>query len=296
MPLVIIGSKVGQGEITRNTQGYDSARLVLNARAPKEYWQPDVIEDPACPQVGDGWNWAGQEIAELLVTEVQARRVPNSLTHWEITVTYSNAAEGEGDGGGDQNPLLAPPEISYTSEQVQFTSYKDLDGKPFCNSAGEKFANPPQFSVNNRILTYSRNQAARPSLDAWIGACNSDPFQGYAAGTCVCRDIPISKAYWKGLGYWKVTFVIAMTAYNQEKHWELDAGSYYWSDTGSLSEELTKVYPRDKKGTASTAPVLLNGEGGALKEDGGPPNMEEAKYIEFRMRPKKAFSVFNISV
>jgi len=288
--LEIIGSQPGQGEATRKIAGTDSATLYLRARAPQAYYQIDVLEDANCPQIGGAYDFNGRQVATLLLSEISAKRVANSLEHWDLTLKYAGPSEGD---QGQQSPLLDPPEVSLSSERLSYVTYQDLDKKPFINSAGEKFDHGLQFELIHRILSYSRNQVTMPSYDDWIGAVNSDQFGNKPPGQALCRDIRCTKKYWKNTSYWNVAFEIALSNYDLQYHWELDAGTYWWEEDDEGDLRIT--YPTDRKGIPSTRQVLLDNEGGRLGDEDQPPDPQDAKGLQFRIRPKKAFSVFNIS-
>jgi len=208
--------------------------------------------------------------------------------HWEVTVEYSNRAQGGG-GGSDPDPWDLPAEVSFGSAQytrvldkcyrmdttvAAVVSALDDTGVPdikVLNSAGYAFDPPATQEEENMTVTVKRNEEDtdfdpddlslfRNSINKTaitIGGVDFDPAQGRM------RSIVASPAYSKdGDLYWQVTYTIEKKTDTHIRQ-ILDAGFYHYdADINTTLRIMDSGDGDGGKPQPVTEPKPLDGVGG----------------------------------
>jgi hypothetical protein len=83
-------------------------------------------------------------------------------------------------GGPQNNPELERPIIRWDEETATIALPHDLEGKPFCTSAGQPFSPAPTFEVKRAVLVLTRNYRAfsRATITNYSNTVNADIFLG----------------------------------------------------------------------------------------------------------------------
>lgn len=115
-----------------------------------------ITDGPAVALSADGVPGPGSYYKGVPFSGKDARRVPKSIRHHEVSVEYAGAGEPEQD---DVHPLDRPPEASFGADSLVESYFLDRSDppKPVVNSAGES---PDQFFERERgelVITFVRN-------------------------------------------------------------------------------------------------------------------------------------------
>lgn len=159
------------------------------------------------------------DLAVLVRLEAK-RKEDDTHYHWIVTATYStNVPEGGipaltafgSDTRGSQNqPWLERPVIEWDWEETTETPSRDLDGKPYVNSAKMPFAPAPTFPASRSVLVIHRNERSwsRDLASKYAHAVSSDVFAGAAPG-CAQSYPPRCKMMNRGsLQFYRITYRI----------------------------------------------------------------------------------------
>lgn len=114
---------------------------------------------------------------------------------------------GSGGSGASSNPELQRPVVEWDFEEVQWFPTRDINGKPYLNSALDPFE-PHPVRAGYRVYVCVRNELTWNAARArrFDFAVNGDVFQGYPPGQCLCLPAR-GKEEWRGaLSYWTCTY------------------------------------------------------------------------------------------
>lgn len=121
----------------------------------------DVLNDVSCPGLGS----VHPRINGLFCTNRSvSREDKGSHITWRVTLEYE-IPSGGGEQQQQENPLLDPIEISWSSQQYTAPVVRDKNGQPVKNTAGDPFDPAPEMQFSRYTITIRRNLAAVPS---WI--------------------------------------------------------------------------------------------------------------------------------
>lgn len=236
------------------------------------------VDHPATPLPditnAAGVSWLDAHPDDDTCKALEFETKPNDSTGllYTYTVTYQVPPVDNKDNGGDDEPgsisqLMKVPIWSAGSSVVTAPCWKDKDGDPILNSAGDRLEDLSKEEAEFR-LTLTQYY---PSHTSWTGyartytnAVNSDTWNGGAARTWKCQgcsaQIGSENVDSATLVYWEVTWEFAY----REDTWDLkpwDVGFHEKCDvngTPSQSGDKRKtVYTVDKKPVKQ--PVALQG-------------------------------------
>lgn len=202
------------------------------------------------------------------------------------------------------NPLLRPSRRSFSFTPIRESSYMDVGGSYFRNSAGE----PIQREIEDDILILNiiRNEAIHPPFyyDEYNNTINNDTFLDSLPGQLFMSIDHGEEQNESGIYFMQVSYSIAArplillpagTAHvvgftwptdgvpaNYYSRWdsiELDRGFYYWAENplGPEAPPIRFPFIDADTGQPPSEPQLLDGSGGPLPK---PETIEDKdKYI-----------------
>lgn len=214
---------------------------------------------------------------------------------WQATVQYG---PWPASGPVAENPLLQPPDISFSHREFEVPVERDRLGNPIVNSAGDMF-NPTATRDDSRLLiSIARNEATAPlALMAAIrNTVNQSEVVIPGIGTFAPRTLkaiaPQATLSWHpdvpGFAYWKVTYQFEVNTDEVfasdgttliAQGWDtvlLDVGfRYLEEDDEVFTRKLVMV-----DGEPAQDPVPLDGEGQVLDPNADPHYLAYRVYRE----------------
>lgn len=195
-------------------------------------------------------------------------------------------------------PWLRKPKFKWENENVVIAAYKDLDGKPYLNSAKMFFKPAPTVNRSRAVLTLTRFERR---IDAdiickYVNALNVYPFMGRPAKAVQLIVLQADQDFFGPVEFYKVTYRLRFAR-------KLDDGTFeslqpeFW-DAGTHRLQLNALVPFAslpvpiyRMGHPITDPVLLDGSGQELKPHPttGAFNFNNSK-IQFREYPLEDFN------
>lgn len=173
-----------------------------------------IAASPLVPQL-----FQPHTTAPAKVQSVSPKRLSGSLTHWDVTVTYSNAVNDE-----SENPLKALPEITIETEFGEEEAWVDLDGNPIVNAAFDPYDPPLSRDKPTSVVTVSQNVAVfdEAARLQYANATNSDAFilispglfnAIYLPGQCKIKAFSGSNQVQNDVVFWKrvIKFAVRST-------------------------------------------------------------------------------------
>jgi hypothetical protein len=234
-----------------------------------------VGNDSRLPRKWSVFTWRGEVDPGALCWKITPRQDPDNQLVWEVTCEFSSDMKGGPGGalGGDpdydvDNPLLAPPEVSWGNWVENEVITHDVNGKAILNSAGHPYDPPLMRRRKQRMVTIIRNEAEYPvAIDQeYVGCINSDVFYDWPVGTAMLEDVTATSHFGQAMKYWRVKYEIRF----RKPDWKQDvlrAGTIYLEQTGTpLNQVWEEVLPTDKDGIYHTSPILLNEDGEKLTQ------------------------------
>lgn len=227
-------------------------------------------------------------LAGLYALSAKAQPVRKDRRAWHVQVDYSTL-QGT-DQQWQEDPLLRPPKLSWSTVSFSEDFVKTVDGKAVVNSAGDHYDPPIQVQRSRWQVTYTKNVAAVPAtLTQYIDAINSDTFTigGLTVlPRCAKLDaISISGPNVEnGVTYWELAYTFSFCRSGDT--WQpkiLDAGMYE-----RIEVEQGKYIKRRIRlnGEPVTSPVLLDGNGRVLQN----PSPDTAVWREFKAYQELPFA------
>lgn len=253
-----------------------------------DYYQFPMLEfngDPAAP-VG-----AEKDTGSFL-NSVSARRESEDALSWVVTMDFNpydlvHELGDEATEDGSANPLNMRPKVSWGGSKFEVARARDLDGKPFINTANEPLEDVPKFEETRPLLTITRNEETFNAAYAnqFKDTVNQDTFLGYPPNTVKCKDIVGERDYHADWGYfWEIKY-------------EFEIRDDTATDGDGWTTVLTNIGFRELVGSTPTEviiggkpvsePVLLNEAGRYVP--GADPH-----YLEFRVYESVDFGQLNI--
>lgn len=206
---------------------------------------------------------------------------------WLVTVQY-----GPYDANTfPANPIDHPLKISWgfaKYEKVVDETIPDpvtTKTKAIVNSAGDYFDPPPTMDDSRPVLRIVRNeQTYSPTLAlSWKDTINTDVWNGFAARTVKCGEIPAELRWNQECGYYyEVTYEFEINPSGWKKE-VLDQGLRKL--VSGAQQAIT-----DSKGQPVTSPVLLDGSGAPLASGADPV------FLQFSIYNEAAFSGLNLTL
>jgi hypothetical protein len=210
--------------------------------------------------------WARHPYNRWLYTSSKRVRPLGPLL-FEVIVNYEAITEGR-TGFYDEpvSPLALPPERSWSFAVSSMPVKRDISSpaQPICNSAGEPFDPEITQEIYDLVYRIVKNQPYFNALLAYqyIGAVNTDVFQGFPAGTVRCTVFTGEEIFTPYLVYYRVT-------YEFQIRWDgwmlkvIDQGlREYMGVLPDGTPDLQNIVDRDDK--EITEPQNLDGTGRKL--------------------------------
>lgn len=232
----------------------------------------------------------------LRVRRVRVER--RSPIHWIYFADYELTDNGTDSGDPNDpigNPLLQPPVIRYSHEEVEEEIDEDEDGKPIVNVNNEPFPKRTRL-FGYRIITIEKNVASfnASEKDEYFFCTNSSGFLNYAAGRLLLKSIDGDPVTDGGFTYYKQIATIASRTQaklsSADRAWWMrmrEEGFLVY--TGQQTNSGRFIFKHaEKDGDRVSQPVLLDIDG---REETDP---QEAMWSEFRRYPAKSFAAANI--
>jgi hypothetical protein len=271
----------GETEYTRLFRVVTSSPLVANLA---------VRTAAKIPKIGDVYATTTEFDATSLCRRVQPQQDSEAPRVWEVRVEYG-PPEAES-GQQNPNPLLRSAVVAWGFTQASRPVWKDKDGKPIQNSAGDWYDPPPEIDDSRPVLTVSRNEPAFNSsiAIAYQDAINSDSFMGFSPGQAKVAGISATSQTENNFFFWSVTYEFHF----RRDGWQvsiLDAGRNYKTQDGNLApipqlgvKEDGTTFPM--KNTAVPEPIPLDGAGLPIRS----PNPSNVKYRDFKVYRELPFA------
>lgn len=158
-------------------------------------YAPTVLVDSRIPKNGDihpSYPW-------FRCRGASAKRV--SPIMFEVTCQYKSKTKDP-----EENPLNAPPEISFGTLSSTEEIDEDIDGNPLNTRAGEPITGV-KIPVGDLSATVTKNLASfdPSSIYTYSNTVNSAIFMGFSAGVVRVHNISAKIVYAEDLTYWTVT-------------------------------------------------------------------------------------------
>lgn len=178
------------------------------------------------------------------------------------------------------NPLLRPPEISWSTRAEMAVVEEDKDGNAIVNSAGIPFDPPLEVEERIVVLTVVKNMARYDGIKMadYIGRTNVRKWLNQLPGKWRLADSTADKVIEEGFAFWKVRMIFEFRA----KGWNrriLDAGYMQLNDLGDDWDPCI-----DRLGNRATRPMPLDGMGYQLDPT------EQPVFLEFSLLDEADFA------
>lgn len=158
-------------------------------------YSPTVLADDRIPKNGS----THPTYAWFRCRSAKAKRV--SPIMFEVEATYKSKTKDP-----EENPLLAPPEISYATLSSTEEIDEDIEGNPLNTAAGEPITGV-KIPVGDLSATVTKNLADfdPASIYTYANTVNSAIFMGFAPGVVRVHSISAKIVYADDLTYYTVT-------------------------------------------------------------------------------------------
>ncbi len=240
-----------------------------------------VVQANGLPRYGSAYP----EDAAALVSLISPQQSSEHDMAWYVEVTWTHTAPGSA-GSTPGNVMAMPPTWDWTEVPYQLFLEKDLDGKPYENTAGDPFDPPPLRLQYNLVLTVKMNRLSYNAneADQYLDAINSDvitvdgktfpKFAGKIGSYSADMD------FVGEVSYRKVVIVIEFNRKLWFPHKVLNKGPRHLV----LGEEDSgPQLPRDSHGVTYYGEVFLDPQGYKLPEKD--PGRWWIKFNEYRKLP-----------
>lgn len=237
----------------------------------------EVLGASGIPVIGQTLSAGGRAVCVGL----SADRNPSNAYEWTVTAEFSSEVEedssGSNDGQGNPTDWIPIAEMSF--ETYQFYKQKDIDGKPYINSAGYPFSGGIPETRTIAKFDFDQFEASSLKLEDIIErneTVNLGAFLGKPEKTWKLTITGAKLGFYYGYQAWRISYSLA---YNQDK-WIVqicDKGPFY-IENGKRNPFKTAAPEQNYIG-------LLNGQGGR----GG---LNNPVYLDFEQFRKLRFSDF----
>src|SRR5262249_46326548 len=136
-----------------------------------------------------------------LCNSVTCEQNDDAPRRWVVTCEYGPPTVEQGQQ--QENPLLRPAVLTWGFTQNSRAVWKDVNGTPIQNSAGDAFDPPPEIDDSRPVLTVTRNEAGfNPAIAIqYQDAVNSDQFLGFNAGVVKINGISSTSQSENGIAF-----------------------------------------------------------------------------------------------
>lgn len=216
------------------------------------------------------------DLLALLTQKTVRVKESDDWQFWIVECRYSTELpQGGGNYGskndqGADNPDTENPDVEWDFETRNVAAVEDLDGFPFCNSAGVPFKPAPTDEIPIPVLSISRNELFYDEEIAtkYAFALNSDLFLNRSAGQVQCMPIKAKMMFRGKLQFWRVSYRFRFSGRDKNGNprlWEdyykmLDEGTHELVDDPDRPGKK-KLMPIYEGATPVTTPRLLDGNG-----------------------------------
>ncbi len=209
------------------------------------------------PAIGDAYP-TYSALKCTLVTADESEQLDNGKWLWKVTAHYSTVSFN-GASPVIRLPHERDPILSWSSRLVEIAAIKDLDGKPFVNTAGDPFVSAPTMVEPRVILTARFNTATFDGSYAltWLNKINNTSWKGGDKGTVLIEDVSANQKFEEST-YWEVS----MSFHFNPRGWDplkiISMGPRYLEQNNSVWKQK---FFTDSNGVASTEPGFLYSDG-----------------------------------
>lgn len=240
-----------------------------------------ILNTPGLPRVGTTVSSFGLTVCR----SISCNRSERNPLEWTAVAEFSSEVEEDTSGANeseDGNPTGFIPIASAQFETYQAYKTKDIEGKPFANTAGSPFDGAlPQ---NRTLVRYDFEQfePATTTLDEISErneTVNELEFLGKPPKTLRLSVKDASIGFYYGYKVWRINYSLT---YKKEtwKFSALNIGSYYKQDVGGVQKEIA---------FKTAAPNQVNYMG-FLNPQGGPSSVPTE--VEFDIYDTSDFASF----
>lgn len=234
-------------------------------------------------EIGDEYDTGSESDPYALVEEINASQDSESWCTWTVKVRYTTVFDipeaggepGTGTGGGSEsgdsgttpgnledNPIDRRTVWEYDGQFVTRATDRDLDGKPFINSARQYLIPPQEIEDKQMLITVSKNFQffdQNVFVQSYMGAVNVSTWKTYPAGYLRIVDFKCKNEFFGNSRYFAVTVNMLSNPALWNPTKILDAGLCERVAVGGGNFELREI--KDGWGNTISSPVLLNGNG-----------------------------------
>lgn len=245
--------------------------------------QEVVLSYEEVPAKGDPWSDT-DEGSTILAVDHDVKQLPDSPYLWKLTVRYSTDAI---DPSKQQlDPLDRPPDVQWGREDQTVTVWKDANGDPILNTAGDPFEKGMDTTRGIRTLVIARNEEAYDAVATQIyeNRVNTVACFGYEPGEVLSKSIVGASQYEMGERFFKVTYSFRIKLGGWKRVFLNQGMRFIDAGTGDL------VAATEANGSPSSRPVLLSILGTKLDPGDDPVYIEVEEFLGID------FNDFNLSL
>lgn len=156
------------------------------------------------------------DLSALCVRIYAEQQDPEDRHHWIVTAEYSTVMPSGGQdlamnfgfdpAGSQHDPELVPPELSWEDETTTWAPQRDLDGRPFTNSADQPLTPAFTEEIARPVLVMIRNELnfKRSTITDYSFAVNADTFLGCPPGSVQAFPPRAKQEFFGPKTYWRV--------------------------------------------------------------------------------------------
>lgn len=279
----VYGPIAGSQQLDITVDGIKTATLVYKVITNGTMSLPAVLSDPLVTAYGVG---AGYPLnPDMYISHVGIRDMSDNVIAYDIMLDYTNEREL------DDNPLLEPARVSFSSEFYQVPVFKDRYGQAVVTKSGEYPEGLFEDAVQTNV-TITKNVLTVPS---WFissqGAVNSLPFTvkglAFPAEKVRLSNVNASDEFTRnGFTFFKLSFTLSY----RQKGWKtefMNRGFYR-----KLTASGTTLYPCvDAANNPVTTPAPLDINGVQITN----PTPANIIILEFDTKPAFDFSILPLT-
>jgi len=222
-----------------------------------DVYAPTVLADNRLPKNGS----SHPSSPWFRCRSATAKRV--SPIMFECDFQYKSETKDE-----EENPLKAPPDISYSTLSSTEEIDEDINGSPLNTAAGEPLTGI-KIPVGDLSATITKNLASfdPSSIYYYTNTVNSDVFLGFAPGVVRVHNISAKIVYAEDLTYWTVTvqfhFRYPVRTEAARAWWKRvrHEGTYYLEDDPFNAGTPILTTAKDDNGDRIGTKVMLKPDG-----------------------------------
>lgn len=185
--------------LSRDSDGHRTYKVKHRVRADVTDGPYNVLNTPGLPAVGSPWNFdADDDQWATCRPEATVQTFDDIERIWTIEQTYSTKPIDRCSTTSVEDPLMEPPQISWSFVSYTEEASEDRFGKRITNSAHELIRGPVnEWSGHYLSVKITQNVALLNMawLSAYIDTVNSEPIWGYDARDVKITNISADKKY-----------------------------------------------------------------------------------------------------